>query len=160
TMTSFYMFRALFLTFWGDFRGWKITAGAHAGHAAHAGEGHADESHPHPASEGHHGHGHAEEGPEPHESPWPMTWPLSVRGFLALSGRFSTPGLPGFPKGLPLMDHGPAPVFERGGRFVKEREGPLGRGVTAVPGVVACLVGGIGAYFAYVMKNGAPVHEL
>jgi NADH-quinone oxidoreductase subunit L len=32
TMTAFYIFRALFMTFWGDFRGWKVEAGTAAPH--------------------------------------------------------------------------------------------------------------------------------
>jgi NADH-quinone oxidoreductase subunit L len=32
TMTAFYIFRATFMTFWGDFKGWKIDAEKHAPH--------------------------------------------------------------------------------------------------------------------------------
>src|SRR5262249_52051153 len=63
TMTAFYMFRALFMTFWGDFRGWKIDPKASASHAA---------------EEPHAPHGDHAAAPQPHESPWAMTVPLLV----------------------------------------------------------------------------------
>jgi NADH-quinone oxidoreductase subunit L len=59
-ITSFYMFRLWFMTFFGDYRG-----GA-AEHDKHAHEGH--------------GHG------DPHESPWVMVGPLVVLAFLSLVG--------------------------------------------------------------------------
>jgi NADH-quinone oxidoreductase subunit L len=57
-ITSFYMFRLLFMTFAGDYRG------AHADDHGH----------------GEHGHG------EPHESPWVMLAPLVILAFLSLVG--------------------------------------------------------------------------
>ena len=65
-MTSFYSWRLIFLTFYGQAR-W--------GHAE--GHGHADEH-------GHDDHGHGAH--EPHESPWVMTLPL---GILALGSVFA-----------------------------------------------------------------------
>ena len=64
-ITSFYMFRLLFMTFWGDYKGVKVDDHGHA-HAAH---GHGD-----------HGHG------EPHESPMVMLVPLIILAFLSLVG--------------------------------------------------------------------------
>ena len=56
-MTSFYMFRLWFMTFFGEYRG------------------------PNPATAGHdHGHG------KPHESPWVMVVPLIILGTLSLIG--------------------------------------------------------------------------
>ena len=67
-ITSFYMFRLWFMTFFGDYRG----ASAHDGHASRAGT---------PAPRGHeHGHG------EPHESPWVMLGPLVVLAVLSFVG--------------------------------------------------------------------------
>jgi NADH-quinone oxidoreductase subunit L len=92
TMTAFYMFRVYFLTFWGDFKGWKIVPGyvepalathgqdAH-GHDAH---GHDDHGHDDHGAHAHHAHDPNEPGPEPHESPWAMYLPLVILGFLAL----------------------------------------------------------------------------
>jgi NADH-quinone oxidoreductase subunit L len=60
-ITSFYMFRLWFMTFFGDYRG-------ATDHAAH---GHPD-----------HGHGHS----EPHESPWVMLAPLTILALLSAVG--------------------------------------------------------------------------
>jgi NADH-quinone oxidoreductase subunit L len=64
-ITSFYMFRLLFMTFWGDYKGVNVDDHGHA-HATH---GHGD-----------HGHG------EPHESPMVMLVPLIILAFLSLVG--------------------------------------------------------------------------
>ncbi|HLV85956.1 MAG TPA: NADH-quinone oxidoreductase subunit L [Candidatus Sulfotelmatobacter sp.] len=66
-ITSFYMFRLLFMTFWGDYKG--ISVDDHG--QAHATPGHGD-----------HGHG------EPHESPMVMLAPLMILAFLSLVGGF------------------------------------------------------------------------
>ena len=67
-ITSFYMFRLWFMTFFGDYRG----VGAHDGHDSRAGT---------PAPHGHeHGRG------EPHESPWVMLGPLVVLAVLSFVG--------------------------------------------------------------------------
>src|SRR5208283_1426549 len=65
-ITSFYMFRLMYMTFGGDYRG----ASAHDAHDAHAHDSH--------------GHGHG----EPHESPWVMLGPLVVLALLSLLGGF------------------------------------------------------------------------
>jgi NADH-quinone oxidoreductase subunit L len=59
-MTSFYMFRLWFLTFFGEYRGPNPEAAGHAG--------------------GSHGHG------TPHESPWVMVAPLMILALLSLVG--------------------------------------------------------------------------
>jgi len=64
-ITSFYMFRLLFMTFWGDYKGIQVDDHGHA-HAAH----------------GHDEHGHG----EPHESPWVMLGPLVVLAILSVVG--------------------------------------------------------------------------
>jgi NADH-quinone oxidoreductase subunit L len=65
-ITSFYMFRLMYMTFGGgEYRG----ASAHDAHAA--------------SSHGH-GHGHG----EPHESPWVMLGPLVILAILSLFGGF------------------------------------------------------------------------
>jgi NADH-quinone oxidoreductase subunit L len=66
-ITSFYMFRLLFMTFWGDYKGIQVDDHGQA-HAAHAHEGH--------------GHG------EPHESPMVMLAPLMILALLSLIGGF------------------------------------------------------------------------
>jgi len=62
-LTSFYMFRLLFMTFAGDYRGAKVDEHGHASH------GH-----------GHDGHG------EPHESPMVMLIPLMILAVLSIFG--------------------------------------------------------------------------
>ena len=87
-MTSFYMFRLWFLTFFGDYRGPNPEAAGHA-HDAHAG--------------GSHGHG------APHESPMVMVVPLIILALLSFIG-----GWVGVPHSLKGSDHFDAflsPVF-------------------------------------------------
>ena len=62
-ITSFYMFRLLFMTFFGDYRGAQVDAHDSHGHDAH-------------------GHG------EPHESPMVMLVPLIILAVLSLFGGF------------------------------------------------------------------------
>ncbi|MFN0242642.1 MAG: NADH-quinone oxidoreductase subunit L [Planctomycetota bacterium] len=104
-LTAFYMFRLIFMTFFGEYRG--AHGGASAAHA-HAG-GHDDHAHAHHAHDEHAAHGHAsahdahaDHGHDdhghahtPHESPWPMTVALSILALLGvLGGHFwlATPG--------------------------------------------------------------------
>src|SRR5947209_19823943 len=81
-ITSFYMFRLLFMTFWGDYKGIQVD----------------DHGHAHTAP-GHEGHGHG----EPHESPMDMLVPLMILAALSVVG-----GLVGIHNGL---EHFLEPVF-------------------------------------------------
>jgi NADH-quinone oxidoreductase subunit L len=169
-MTAFYMFRALFLTFYGDFRGWKIDPKmmAHAaehghesahGHAQHGAESSLATEAPHAgaAAHGHGGHGEVHAGPAPHESPAAMTWPLIVLGFFALVAGFFNPGLPGIPgSSAPAMERWLEPVFALSEQFVKVREGAPSAWITAVPGILVAFIGAGGAYFVYQLQRGAP----
>jgi NADH-quinone oxidoreductase subunit L len=89
-ITSFYMFRLWFMTFFGDYRG-EMT------------EGHAHDSHGHD-----HGHLHG----EPHESPWVMLGPLAVLAFLSVVGGWI--GIGG------RFEHFLAPVFQGGAQLAAE----------------------------------------
>jgi NADH-quinone oxidoreductase subunit L len=92
-MTSFYMFRLLFMTFFGERR-----EPAHADHAdAHAHGGHGD-----------HDHGHG----EPHESPWIMLGPLVLLALLSVVGGWV--GVPHSMGGDNHFEKFLAPVFEHG----------------------------------------------
>src|SRR5271166_4737436 len=62
-ITSFYMFRLLFMTFFGDYRGARVDEHGHGSH-------------------GHDEHGHG----EPHESPMVMLAPLMILALLSLVG--------------------------------------------------------------------------
>src|SRR6202046_1487671 len=81
-ITSFYMFRLLFMTFFGDYKGIKVDDHGHA----HATQGHGD-------------HDHA----EPHESPMVMLVPLIILAILSTIG-----GLVGIHNGF---EHFLEPVF-------------------------------------------------
>ena len=82
-MTSFYMFRLWFLTFFGEYRGPNPETAGHghdtdAQHAGRTGAIHdAQDAH---AAGGSHGHG------APHESPWVMVVPLVILAILSLVG--------------------------------------------------------------------------
>ncbi len=69
-LTSFYMFRQWFMTFFGEYRGEQSTATAHAGA---------------PAPHGH-GSGHGEEHHGVHESPRVMLIPLVILALLSVTG--------------------------------------------------------------------------
>ncbi len=97
-MTSFYMFRLWFMTFFGEYRGPNpATAGhghdADTQHAGHTGAVH--DAQDVAATPGSHGHGGT-----PHESPWVMVVPLVILGTLSLIG-----GWIGVPKALGGADH-------------------------------------------------------
>ncbi len=66
-ITSFYMFRLLFMTFFGEYRG-KLESG-----------GHGHDSHGHDSGHGHSGI---------HESPWLMLGPLVILALLSVGGGF------------------------------------------------------------------------
>jgi NADH-quinone oxidoreductase subunit L len=85
-LTSFYMFRLWFMTFFGDYRG---TSG-HDGHDSGAAAPHGHE----------HGHG------DPHESPWVMLGPLVILAVLSVVGGWV--GVGG------RFEHFLAPVFLSG----------------------------------------------
>ena len=106
-MTSFYMFRLWFLTFFGEYRGPNPETGSHGHdadtqHAGHTGAVHdAQDAH---ASGGSHGHG------APHESPWVMVIPLLILAALCVVGGWV--GVPEAMGGSNHFEHFLAPVFE------------------------------------------------
>jgi NADH-quinone oxidoreductase subunit L len=138
TMTAFYMFRVFFLTFYGEFRGWKI---------ARTSKPSADE----------HG-GHSEEGPPPHESPLPMTVVLWILAAFAAVGGFFNWGL--FRSTTPMLDKWLEPIFAGTEELVKESEHAPSAGALLIPGLLAAAFGIGGAYWVYMQKKGAPAHEL
>ncbi|AUX23435.1 NADH dehydrogenase (ubiquinone) [Sorangium cellulosum] len=147
TMTAFYMFRAYFMTFHGEFRGWTIVRGW-------------KDPNPHGHHDHHHGHGEKLEGPEPHESPLPMTVPLLV---LAAFSVFA-----GFLMAEPLvhLTHNHAfaplahllePVFAGASSAIQAREGTEGLLFPMMlPGVGAFLAGTGAAMFVYWNLRGEP----
>ena len=88
-MTAFYVFRAFFLTFFGEYKGKPA-----------AGHGH-----------GHDGHGHDSHGSTPHESPAVMWIPLAILAVLSVGGGFIN--IPRFLEPLfPLQEGEPARWLE------------------------------------------------
>ena len=92
-VTSFYSFRLLYLTFFGEERFRHATAHGHDDHAhadAHH-DGHAHDEHAHD-DHGHDDHGHGHGAHEPHESPWVVTLPLVLLAIPSIFIGFLTVG--------------------------------------------------------------------
>ena len=105
-LTSFYMFRLWFMTFFGELRLGQVDVGeeAHAATApAHAGHGAASQAHGHADD---HGHGHG----GVHESPWIMLGPLVVLAIGAVVAGWV--GVPAFMGGHNQFEHFLAPVIK------------------------------------------------
>jgi NADH-quinone oxidoreductase subunit L len=87
-----------------------------------------------------------------------MTIPLLVLAAFAVVGGIFNPGLlsPWLGHG---MEHWLEPVFE-GSEQVVKTVSSASPWALAVPGVLVAFAGSLGAYFVYVMKNGAPAREL
>jgi len=185
TMTAFYMFRAYFMTFHGEFKGWTIVEGwvdpaphaaghhdtedeAHGhdlsgdadhGAHAHAKVAHGDDAHGDAdAHDDHHDHEYGVgkiEGPVPHESPLAMTIPLMVLAAFAVFGGF----LGATPLHIEPLVHFLEPVFERADALVNPRGGIEPHGglmwLMMAPGVAAAVVGIGAAYKIYFLDHGA-----
>jgi NADH-quinone oxidoreductase subunit L len=147
-LTAFYMFRAYFTTFHGEFRGWKIVPGWAA-----------------PAEHDDHGHGDYEErayadsrhasmtGPTPHESPPAMTIPLIVLAVFSIAGGFFMAE----PIHVAPLAHELEPVFKLSGRAVLARKDAEGLLLPMMlPGVGAFLAGSGAAMFVYWNRGGEP----
>ena len=95
-MTAFYMFRLMFMTFFGEYRGpsWSESDGGHDGHGH---DDHGDDA----------AHGHAWHGP--HESPSLMTAPLMVLALGAFAAGFV--GIPAALGGNNAIEHFLEPSF-------------------------------------------------
>jgi NADH-quinone oxidoreductase subunit L len=137
-LTSFYMFRLWFLTFFGDYRGEGAHDAAHQSDS-HAGHGHSDD----------HGHGHG-----PHESPWVMLGPLVVLAVLSIVGGWV--GIGGrFERFL-------APVFQNGtfAELAHETAGESASGGTEtllmLISVSAAVLGFALAWFLYLRRPQLP----
>lgn len=148
TMTAFYMFRSYFLTFHGEFRGWKIVAGYKAAH------GHDDHHH-----DDHHDDAQPLEGPKPHESPFAMTIPLVVLASFAAFAGF----LMAEPIHIEPLGHLLEPVFSKAhdvvtGRYEEAQAHRL-MWVMMLPGVAAFLAGTGAAMVVYLNKRGRPEEQ-
>jgi NADH-quinone oxidoreductase subunit L len=140
-MTSFYMFRLWFLTFFGEYRGPNPETPGH-GHDANAHDTHAG---------GGHGHG------APHESPWAMVVPLMILALLSFVG-----GWIGVPHSLHGSDHFDAflsPVFHATAAATEgtaeHAESTTELAFTAVSVAIA-LLGFLTAWWLYYKQPGLP----
>jgi NADH-quinone oxidoreductase subunit L len=130
-LTSFYMFRLLFMTFFGDYRGARVDAHGQA-HAVHGQDEH---------GHGEHGHG------EPHESPMVMLVPLLILALLSMVG-----GLVGIGN---RFEHFLGPVFGSGA--VAEGAGEAAsRGTELLLMGISVAVAFLGLIFAYVLYVSKP----
>jgi NADH-quinone oxidoreductase subunit L len=135
-LTSFYMFRLLFMTFFGDYRGARVDAHGQA-HAVHGQDEHGHDEH------GHDEHGHG----EPHESPMVMLVPLMILALLSMVG-----GLVGIGD---RFEHFFGPVFGSGA--VAEGAGEAAsRGTELLLMGISVAVAFLGLIFAYVFYVSKP----
>lgn len=155
TLTAFYMCRALFLVFFGDFRGWTI--GRSSAIHAHGGDAHdTQEDHDH-----HHDEDLSVPGAAPHESPRAITIPLLILATCAIFAGILNPGalklLSSHFDFLP-MEHWLAPVFERAsnGVHVLEHSVAHQRELLSTFGAFSAFAIGSGiAYWMYIVHKGA-----
>jgi NADH-quinone oxidoreductase subunit L len=162
-LTSFYMFRLWFMTFFGELKLGSVDIGeeAHSAHApAQAAHGPASHSHGH-ADDHSHGHGGV------HESPWVMLAPLVILAVLSFVGGWV--GVPQFMRGHNEIEHFLAPVMQSGpvvaGEAVSDKDATTSHAGEATPentseelllagtSVAAAL---IGLFFAYLFYYKSP----
>jgi NADH-quinone oxidoreductase subunit L len=156
TLTAFYMCRAVFMTFFGEFRGWTIgrpsqLQKSHEGHAEH--EESEDDDH-------HHEEDLSVPGPPPHESARAITIPLLILATAAIVAGLFNPGL------LKLfnehfdflpMEHWLEPVFEEAMKGVKHPEAVAMHSrewLSTAAAFLAFAIGTYGAYWMYLVKKG------
>jgi NADH-quinone oxidoreductase subunit L len=140
-ITSFYMFRLMYMTFGGDYRGGPAvhdvkhqSADAHAMHDKHAHDAH-----------GHDAHGHG----EPHESPMVMLIPLGILAVLSIIGGFVGWGN--------HFEHFLAPVFQGAGEIGRETSPEAGKSmIEYLLMLVSVSVAALGWFFAYLLYSRRP----
>jgi len=160
-ITSFYMFRLLFKTFFGEQRFVEHPAlDTHAAVHADAHQAHATAAHD---DHGSHGHG-------VHESPWIMLFPLVVLAILSVVGGWL--GVPAALGGHNEIEHFLEPVFASPDAATEAATTVASHGLELGLAAVSVLVAffGLGvAYFLYIVKPGmstdlakkfAPIHKL
>jgi len=140
-ITSFYMFRLMYMTFGGEYRG--AVADAH-GHNAHGDD-----------DQGNNDHGHGHQGP--HESTWVMLGPLVILALLSVFGGFVGYGNRFEHFLAPVFEGGKAIAFE-GGKIIAEGAGPEA-GKSALEYLlmaVSVSVAGLGWLLAYLLYSRRP----
>ena len=143
-MTSFYMFRLWFKTFFGASNVEEAGNQAHHGASAHSGASHTMEDE-HDEGQAAHPHG-------VHESPWIMLLPLAVLAILSVIGGWV--GIPPALGGHNEIEHFLAPVFSSG---ELAEAAPVSHGLELTLAAVSLLTAAIGfliAFFLYIRKPG------
>jgi len=130
-ITSFYMFRLMYMTFGGEYRG----GAPDQGHSPH---GHDDHGHDN------HGHGHG----DPHESPWVMLGPLVILAVLAVFGGFVGYGN--------RFEHFLAPVFQQGANVIAQETSDAGKSTEYLLMVISISVAGLGWLLAWLLYSRRP----
>ena len=133
-MTSFYMFRLWFMTFFGEYRGGDAGA-ADAGHAPHG--GHGEEAHG-----------------TPHDAPWVMLAPLVILAVLCVVGGWV--GIPKAMGGSNYFEHFLEPVFHTNVEVApvvaaEEKAAREGAGVELSFSAVSVAAAAIGFFFAWLL---------
>ena len=131
-ITSFYMFRLMYMTFGGEYRGAPVQAA------------HGDDAHGHGDHAAGHGHGHG----DPHESPWVMLGPLVVLAFLSVVGGFVGYGH--------HFEHFLAPVFEQGAEVAQETSSAAEKITEYLLMGISISVAGLGWLLAYLLYSRRP----
>ncbi len=146
TLTAFYMCRLYFVTFWGDFRGWKV--GRPSLLATHE-----------TAADGHEHDDLTQPGYPPHESAWQMTVPLIILAAFSAFAGFLNPGFHLMKE--PPMEHWLGPVFDAAtDGAIKVKSGAEHMEWTlALGGISAFAFGTALAWWMYIQKKGEPARR-
>jgi NADH-quinone oxidoreductase subunit L len=172
-LTAFYMCRLYFLTFWGEFRGWKVGRPSLLAREELAHKQAQEPAHDEAPASGEHGaaHGHGDHddlnqpGYPPHESPWAMTYPLMILAVFSIAAGILDPGFHLMTQ-KPL-DHWLEPVFKAAtssavGFHDNEDEAWAGHMelILAAGGFLAFALGTALAWYVYVREKGEPARKL
>jgi NADH-quinone oxidoreductase subunit L len=145
TMTAFYMCRLLFLTFYGDFRGWAIGKKRRSSAPPSSGSGHHDDT--------------DTPGPAPQESPLRMTAPLIILATGAVAAGLLLNAEMFHAAPLMAMEHWLEPVFESSTLSALKPMSATGKAAElwlAAGGVAAFGLGSGFAYWVYILQGGKP----
>jgi NADH-quinone oxidoreductase subunit L len=155
TLTAFYMCRAVFMVFFGEFRGWTIGRpsqvirhGAAKGKAAGVDDDH------------HHDEDLSLPGPPPHESPRAITIPLLILATCAIvAGLFNPSAFKMFSSHFDFlpMENWLEPVFEQATKGVHPADPAIAhtRELISTAGAFFAFAGGsYVAYWMYIVKKG------
>ena len=167
TLTAFYMARSVFLTFFGEFRGWTIGRPSQLATAHDMDHGHTEEESEEEDDEEHHHHDDlSQPGPPPHESPRPMTIPLLILAAAAIVAGIFNPGAIKLASEsfsfLPL-EHWLDPVFKDASRGIAlaDHHAAHSREIISTIGAFSAFaIGSAVAYWVYIKENGKPAREL